>query len=261
MGIVLVLSEAVLSEAVLSATVLVLDCGGESRKRLPINAPFCGALRSSLLRRFEYEYEYRLAPEYEYDATSCQNVRNHGDRAMDHPSPKISPRSPVHFVVLAVVRRVPTRPIRIPLISHQHTTEISTAQPFCERWSERSCWYDRTRDVQVRYQPRNVERMDRPVHLRAHRSCSCSAKRCSYSCSIVRAGKKQKRMAECIRVTGQCVGHGRRRDSITSTSTVAPQLSTSKICFHARTFAICGSERKGDHHPTDFRGLRVHRCR
>ena len=164
---------------------------------------------------------------------------------MDHPSPKISPRSPVHFVVLAVGRRVPTRPIRIALISHQHTTEISTAQPFCERWSERSCWYDRTRDVQVRYQPRNVERMDRPVHLRAHRSCSCSAKRCSYSCSIVRAGKKQKRMAECIRVTGQCVGHGRRRDSITST--VAPQLSTSKICFHARTSAITESRELSFH--------------
>ncbi len=54
-GIVLVLSEAVLS-----ATVLVLDCGGEARKRLAINVSFCGLLRSSLSRGFEYEY--RAAP-------------------------------------------------------------------------------------------------------------------------------------------------------------------------------------------------------
>ena len=94
----------------------------------------------------------------------------------------------MHHLVLAVVRRVPNRPIRIALTSHQHTTEVSTAQPFCERWSERRCRYDRTRDGQVRYRPRNVEPIDRPTHLRAHRSCSCSAKRCSYSYSIVRAG-------------------------------------------------------------------------
>jgi len=159
---------------------------------------------------------------------------------MDLPSPKMTPRSPVHFVVLAVLRQVPARPIRIDLISHQHTTEVSTAQLFCERWSERRCRYDQTRDVQVRDRPRNVERIDGPAHLRAHRSCSCSAKRCSYSYSIVRAGDAAQENHRVYPREQRTCCHGRRRDSITSTSTstVAARLST--IVSMPERFASAG---------------------
>ena len=42
---------------------------------------------------------------------------------MDHPSSKMNPRSPVHFVVLAVLRGVRTWPIENGFPGLHHTTD------------------------------------------------------------------------------------------------------------------------------------------
>jgi len=99
----------------------------------------------------------------------------------------------------------------------------------------------------MRVRPRAVERIDRPAHLRAHLPCSCSAKRCSYSYSIVRVTTRRERILECILVNNKSCWSWQASRFDYEHEHRRKRLSTSTIIFNARTVAITGIAQCGIH--------------